>query len=245
MNVYDTMYYTAVAVIVCAPGLVTPANPAQAGVIVNYNFDSIAPIDYPDTADLMIAATNASTERTVQNTRSIAQSFDVTESLTLEKLYITYRRGNASRPYTIGLYEVDDVFAGSGTTDNSGLVSLNAQLWSFNLITPATTGTGSDQIRSGDDLSLAEFTLTGSELRLLSPRPGNAGYALVFSGTGSAAFNIRFETSNPYAGGEASGHLGTATNNADLAIAMTLIPEPASLALLGLGGLIVIRRRTV
>lgn len=49
---------------------------------------------------------------------------------------------------------------------------------------------------------------------------------------------------NPYAGGTATGvPANNATSGDDLGFAVTLVPEPSSLALLGLGGLLIARRR--
>ncbi|MFI4861632.1 MAG: PEP-CTERM sorting domain-containing protein, partial [Phycisphaerales bacterium JB063] len=130
---------------------------------------------------------------------------------------------------TAQLFEV-----AAGGTDGAGTVTLGALLDTSNTLDiPATA----------DHPAVAAFDF-GGDVTLAA----NTLYAVGFSTDGGATLadiRVGYTGGSTYAGGESYNAAGNATfaTAFDVSIGLSNVPEPGSFALLGLGGMMLLRRR--
>ena len=126
---------------------------------------------------------NVEAERDVRFTRNLAQTFQTFNPLQIDKIYVDYEEGLASKEITIRIFSVADVNAGSLIQPEDA--SFTGTTY-FSLV--HTTTALIDMADAGNNPSgVLEFDLTGEDEVTLPANTGNAGYAfqLVRSGTGS------------------------------------------------------------
>jgi hypothetical protein len=178
--------------------------------------------------------------------RLVGQSFRVPTATSVLSIFteIAYQASTAGN-YTIGIYEVDDTTIQGNQDPMLGTVLAQGTLLS---------GTGPCCPNAE---RIVRYHL--SSPLALSPRTGNAGYALAFFGPddtshGTISLSARSTSSASFpppsidtVGGSEFGWetfpVGTGTNATRAAAFALVVPEPASLALLGLGGILMLRRR--
>ncbi len=184
--------------------------------------------------------------------RVIGQSFRVPSATSIVSFYteIQYQgepgTSDAERTYSVGLYEVADTTI-QGDQD-PGLGTLLAE---GIIIAPQCSSCPGDETILRYDLATPVP---------LSPQAGNAGYAIAFKGAndptdhGAVSVSTR-STSSPSipppsmttVGGSYFGWETFPTGNGPNAhragALAVIVPEPGSLALLGLGGMLMLRRR--
>ena len=164
--------------------------------------------------------------------RQHTQTFQVGTTFQLDKFYIETSSLVANRSFTVSIFAVGDTTAGSPSTPPSGT----------NLLTTSAVSTPSTI--TGDIL---EFDLTGSDEIILAATTGTAGYALRLNRSETdLAFKWRYNIDpDNYAPGQgyATPFGSPVHDDADFTLAFVAVPEPASLALLGLGGLMLLPRR--
>ncbi len=181
--------------------------------------------------------------RGVRNNRIQAQTFQVTEPISLESIFVGYRWNSADNlPTTFRLLQIPDV----GTIyDPTTAPVLAGPL-------PVTVGAEPASNHPGDYYAM-RFDWTGSPL-ILSPQPGQAGYALEFVGSASSGpIAILFRDNvNTYPLGRAMEQFNNVAQGVQdgddwvIAITGSVVPEPSTLALLASVGTIIcsfMRRR--
>ncbi len=181
------------------------------------------------------ASANLSEEFGTSGEQNLTQTFEVltANTLNVETIYIRYKLGVVGKDFTLAIYEVADVDAGTLTLGNPVFQS-------GTLTTPANIVTANNETTMSFDVS--------GESVSLSPTNGTNGYAFHLVGTDSntKVFNwlraanvgsagIAYQEGSAIFGSEGGRDFG-------FAIEGTVIPEPASLALLGLGGLLMLGR---
>ena len=172
---------------------------------------------------------------------SLAQSFTLGSDLTVGSILIPYENdtdGNQDWDMTVEIFSVADAFATN--------VTAGTTFYSNNFVFPAT-GVG--------DGSTAANTEVIAQLDLTTPFLLTAGtYAIQISETNDADFNPGWEwirpTNDAYTDGQAYENGVVKNTNAaglgerDFSFALVAaVPEPSSLALLGLGSLVMVTRR--
>lgn len=156
------------------------------------------------------------------------QSFTTTSAFQIDKIYIEAQGITNNVNFQIRIFEMADV-----TTNTAGTV----------VLAPLTINTGSTA--NGNAQDVLEIDLVGAEQITLSANQGY-GFGLTTVDVGATAFGWRWHdhrgsTPEIYTDGQAFGNGAGA--EFDRTLAFTAVPEPGSLALLGLGGLLIARRR--
>jgi hypothetical protein len=193
------------------------AGSANAAVVVTDNGLTAPTLGANDTG-----YTGATTDRFGWDTETFGQTFTSSIAGTIESIYLGYNAFENGDTITIDL-------SVNGNQVVSGLV-LNGDNFS---------GSGSDT--STNPFYWMEFDLSTENVAVVAGL-NNFEFAATANTGNSWALAPRWARNPaPYAGGEATG-LAT-SSEADLAFAVTIVPEPSSLALLGLGGLLIARRR--
>lgn len=164
---------------------------------------------------------------------SLAQTFSVESAFSAQAIFLVYEndtRSNVTWNLTMTLFEVADVHA-------VNLEAAGAPVFTDSFTFPPVGG--SDTIARIDlDTPLP-----------LDASVGTAGYALQISGTD---FNPGWEwlrtssAGNVYGGGQAyedGAEKGSGVDSRDFSLAVSSVPEPAGMALVLLGGLVLTFRR--
>jgi len=199
---------------------------------------------WPTSPDLSVitptqaAGGDSSNAMAMLGNRQLTQTFQLSEPLVLEKMYISVTGLLQNQAFTISIFSVADTNAGTEGTPPSGT----------NLLATASLNTGS--LTTGTQF--LEFSFGGDDAITLAASTGTAGYAVQLNSAASTApFNWvmhRRGTSGPdlYPEGQAySSHFGTWAANSDFTLAFSgeVIPEPTTALLGGLGFLMLLRRR--
>ena len=155
------------------------------------------------------------------------QSFTVPEAGFIGSIYLGYNAFNDGETITLDL-------SVNGNLVESGIF-LNGDDFSGDSGTDSNTG----------PFYWMEFDLSSEAVPVTAGLNSFSFLATADTGASWALAPRYAKDSDPYAGGVFSGLAGVSGGNDDLAFAVTVIPEPASMAvgLIGLGGLALRRRR--
>ena len=211
----------------------TTAAQTQAGVIVNG-------VGSWPTSPALEAIDNFQDDAAldVKDNRRHTQTFQLTTPVTLDKAYIDTTGIVSNKSFTIDIFAVADTNAGTAGSPPPAPA------------TPLLSVTGNTGSLSG--ASILEFDFTGSDEITLPASVGTAGYAIQINRTQSdLAFKWRYNLAGStdadlYTAGQgyATAFTPETTHaNDDFTLALVAVPEPASLALLGLGTLMLLPRR--
>lgn len=176
----------------------------------------------------------------VKPSRLLTQTFQVATPLQIDNFYIDASGIQNQETFTISIFAVADVNAGTANTPPTGVKLL-------------TTMTATTPDVADGTAAILEFDLTGTDKIILAPSVGTTGYAVQFNRTASdLAFQWRYNIAGPddtdlYPAGQGYSTVfapETIHANDDFTLAFVgVVPEPASLALLALGGLLLLPRR--
>ncbi len=232
-----------VVALVAAMGVATAA---QAAVLAQYNFNSASKVS--SDADATSTAADFAVENGTDD--SAASSADSGFSSFSNSTFI---RGDATQLTEAAALDDDDYFSFTVTADNVGdglnLTSLSITGWYQNdtdsgLLTSATVYVQSSVDGFGDGAAVV------GSLSIPTEGSANAETAVIGLNVGKfqqlASVEFRFYTAVTTASGELDGtNAGDTIRTDDIILngAVAPIPEPASLALIGLGSLIALRRR--
>ncbi len=214
-----------------------------------------------DDSDLVLVSSAAATVSNgtnvfVREPRATMQTFTVGEAFELGAINILTRRAVEGAAFTLTLRDFGNTTANFFTPAE---VDAATPLATFNAT--ITAGQAFGQTSGGPDATLDPVTTMtwtlASSVNLVAGR----NYALVLDGTSSSTEPLvyQYALGNNYAGGLGylqdfgisssenfrSGNDYFAPGNnqqADWSLALVAIPEPASLALMGLGGLLILGR---
>jgi hypothetical protein len=209
---------------------------ADAGFLVNTwdgrsSYPATAPVYTSDLPFFGPPATPNSDSQGVRTNRIQAQTFDVADKISVEKMYIGYRLNPDNvNVVKMRLLSIPDV--GAAYVNPTVLASVD-------VTTPTPYG------GVGERYNALRLDWIDSVPLILEPQDGVAGYALELVGqnppggspNGSPIAWI-FRTNNPYAGGRAFELNGTTPNaSSDWVLAITgeVVPEPTACLLLVLG----------
>ncbi len=201
---------------------------------------------WPTSPDLsVITPTQAASGNTgntiaLQDNRRLTQTFQLSDPLILEKMYISVTSLAQNRDFTISIFSVADTNAGTaGPTPPSGT----------NLLATVSLNTGT--LSTGNQF--LEFSFTGADAITLAASTGTAGYAVQLNrADGTVPFNwVKYRQGSSgtdlYADGQAysTNFSDSWAGNSDFTLAFsgTVIPEPTTALLGGLGFLMLLRRR--
>ena len=182
-------------------------------------------------------------ERNVHGVRQNAQTFQVGTTFTLDAIYLEYQAPGggtyADGDMTLSIYSVADV--------NAATLSLGPLVVSGTFTSDATSRATAGFTTSDSATSLLKFDFTGIDEVSLAATGGTAGYALQFTTTTGSGVVFNWQRGGGYAGGRAY-EVGADPAALDYALAITAVPEPSTMALVGMGGLAMLlglRRRSV
>ncbi len=163
----------------------------------------------------------------------LAQTFQVDSTFTLDKLFIEIDDGQNNKAFNVRLFAVTDVNSGSLTTTGSDLFSGLSYTFSAN--------TGK---------TVMEMNFDGNDQVMLNASSGTAGYALILEDpdgqTDEGGIVDWRRGQDIYSDGRAydsGGDITFTDGSRDFSLAIIAVPEPASLALLGLGGVLMMHKR--
>ena len=208
-----------------------------------------------------ITSAQAGAERTVREdaalttgTRILTQSFRLGSDLTIDSIDVLFVRGVSGNTGVLRIFEIADTRAEDFTTDAAGPSLLNVQF------------TMPDGLVATDNTEQTlRLNLTGADEITLPARAGNAGYGLSISSTvdGDTLTNREVFTWRIGEGPDGANNTERLDNSfyvpgrivyddyngavnserrRDGAFAIVAVPEPASLGLIGLVGLVLGRR---
>mgnify|MGYP001160179883 FL=1 len=213
----------------------------QAGVVVTENQSASA---WPETPDVQTNSnlalfTYPEAVKSTSTGRGRGQTFVATESGPLDKIFLLYSTPAATGTFQLFLHTVSNANLDSYTTDGSDNLFTSGLSFSVTVNTDSVA-----KILTLDFTGADEVTLTAGQAY---------AFEVVYT---SGQINLYRTSTNPDAYADGRGYTnGTATpttwnymagggTNRDLGMALVIIPEPATMALLASGGaLALIRRR--
>ena len=200
---------------------------------------------WPTSPDLSVitptqaALGDASNTIALQSDRFLTQTFQLSDPLILEKMYISVTSLVQNRAFTISIFSVADTNAGTAGTPPSGT----------NLLATVSLSTGT--LSAGTQF--LEFSFTGADAITLAASTGTAGYAVQLNRNDTTVpFNwVKHRSGSSgtdrYVEGQAysTNFADSWAGNSDFTLAFsgTVIPEPTTALLGGLGFLMLLRRR--
>jgi hypothetical protein len=166
------------------------------------------------------ATGTGSSSRSIKSNRNAHQTFTISAATTLDKIYVQVSSFVAGNTYSFELLKL------SGSA-NDAPISVTSTILSTTLDTPS--GATSTGVTTYD---FSDTDLTAGAYAIRFNRSGSTDVYNVFTNTtGGGAYSGGFYQETP------------AQSARDLGFAVAVVPEPASLAALGLGGLVAMRRR--
>jgi hypothetical protein len=197
--------------------------------------------DFSTTAMVYTTTGDGFNERNVHGARFNTQTFQVGTTFTLDAIYLEYQAPGggvyADGDFTLSIYNVADVSAST--------LSLGSLVVSGTFTSDATTRAAAGFTTSDSSTSLLKFDFTGTDEVSLAATSGTAGYAIQFTtttGTSPVFTGQRYGFSDSYAGGS-SYETGAINAGLDYALAITAVPEPSAMALMGFAGVALLARR--
>ena len=179
---------------------------------------------------------NYSAERDVRASRPLFQTFQAPNGIDVSEIYVVAKSVPAvTNDFVVRIYDVADVFAAGTAADDdvTDVAALGAPLFESQPLTLVDS--------LGSAFTVLKFNVADLQL---APKAGPAGYGIMlFNDTAEVAFKWGGEQDNDLlpTGRSYSDSTTSWSEGGDFSLA--IVPEPTSMVLLGLGGLLALRRR--
>lgn len=204
---------TASAAIVSSPGLVVTDHPQAPASANDAFFNSLTDV---------VAGNPSGNNRYSLDAGDIeGQSFTLDSALVLDSIYVGYNDQQSTGSFNLRINVGNDA-----TIDHTFTVTLGA-------IGDLQTGGG-----NSGPFHYVQFDVSSENIALGAGVHSFSLEGVTDNGEGSFLFAPLISGSDSYVGGQLLSNSGR-----DSTFAVTAVPEPGSLALLGLGGLLIARRR--
>ncbi len=209
----------------------------RGAVIVNYDQSQPVSTDVQSYVTDGVGDVVRNQDRDIRSSRNVAQTFQTSTAFDVGSIFINanHTQLNTNRTWSVQILEVANIvtnpFVGTGTLVFDKSITTN-------FASENTTG----QV-------FLEIKLTGTDVFTLAARnSGTTGYALrvVDDGGGTLIFSWGGNTASTFTGrgyNQTNPTTSAATGDWNFALVAAPVPEPASLALLGVSGLLMLPRR--